>query len=31
MNNNLKVLMLFAENKERAFTIKKAAEALKMN
>lgn len=31
MNNNLKVLKLFADNKDKTFTIKKAAEALKIN
>ncbi len=31
MNNNLKVLKLFADNKDKPFTIKKAAEALGMN
>ena len=31
MNNNLKVLKLFVDNKDKSFTIKKAAEALKMN
>lgn len=31
MNNNLKVLKLFVDNKEKSFTIKKAAEALKIN
>ncbi|HLC65134.1 MAG TPA: nucleotidyltransferase domain-containing protein [Candidatus Nanoarchaeia archaeon] len=31
MNNNLKVLKLFVENKDKTFTIKKAAEALKIN
>src|SRR3989344_6982798 len=31
MNNNLKVLNLFVCNKDAVFTIKKAAEALKIN
>ncbi len=31
MNNNLKVLRLFVDNKDKTFTIKKAAEALKIN
>lgn len=31
MNNNLKVLKLFGDNKDKTFTIKKAAEALKIN
>ncbi|MBI2124205.1 nucleotidyltransferase domain-containing protein [Candidatus Pacearchaeota archaeon] len=31
MNNNLKVLKLFVGNKDKSFTIKKAAEALKIN
>ena len=31
MNNNLKALKLFVDNKGKAFTIKKLAEALKMN
>lgn len=31
MNNNLKVLKLFVDNKDKSFTIKKAAEALKIN
>lgn len=31
MNNNLKVLKLFVDNKDKSFTIKKVAEALKMN
>lgn len=31
MNNNLKVLKLFVDNKDKNFTIKKAAEALKIN
>lgn len=31
MNNNLKVLKLFVDNKDKTFTIQKAAEALKIN
>ena len=31
MNNNLKVLKLFVDNKDKTFTIKKAAETLKIN
>ena len=31
MNNNLKVLKLFVDNKDKVFTIKKAAEALNIN
>jgi len=31
MNNNLKVLKLFVDNKDKTFTIKKAAEYLKIN
>lgn len=31
MNNNLKVLKLFVDNKDKTFTIKKVAEALKIN
>ncbi|MEK6969460.1 MAG: nucleotidyltransferase domain-containing protein [Nanoarchaeota archaeon] len=31
MNNNLKILKLFVDNKDKTFTIKKAAEALKIN
>lgn len=31
MNNNLKVLKLFVDNKDKKFTIKKVAEALKIN
>jgi len=31
MNNNLKVLKLFIDHKNRTFTIKRAAETLKMN
>ena len=31
MNNHLKVLKLFVDNKDNTFTIKKAAEALKIN
>ena len=31
MNNNLKVLKLFVDNKDKTFSINKVAEALKMN
>ena len=31
MNNNLKVLKLFVDNKEKSFSIRKAAKALRMN
>ncbi len=31
MNNNLKILKLFVDNKDKTFTIKKAAETLKIN
>ncbi len=31
MKNNLKVLKLFVDNKDKSFTIKKAAETLKIN
>lgn len=31
MNNNLKVLKLFVDNKDKSFTIKKVAEALNVN
>lgn len=31
MNNNLKVLKLFVDNKDKSFTIKKTAEALNIN
>ena len=31
MNNNLKVLKLFVDNKDKSYTIKKVAEALKIN
>src|SRR3989338_5905423 len=31
MNNNLKILKFFADNKDRKFTIKKTSEALKIN
>ncbi|MBI2549235.1 nucleotidyltransferase domain-containing protein [Candidatus Woesearchaeota archaeon] len=31
MNNNLKVLKLFVDNKDKTFTIKKVAESLRMN
>jgi hypothetical protein len=31
MNNNLKVLKLFVDNKDKSFTIKKASELLKIN
>ena len=31
MNNNLKILKHFVDNKDRTFTIKKAAEAIKIN
>ena len=31
MNNKLKVLKLFVDNKDKKFTIKKASEALKIN
>ncbi|MBI2146889.1 nucleotidyltransferase domain-containing protein [Candidatus Woesearchaeota archaeon] len=31
MNNNLKALKLFVDNKDKSFTIKKAAETIKIN